>query len=353
VFAAVSLASALLLAVVTPGWTRPVEEEPVNPRPGPVSRAGQQGWRQQQAEMVTGDGEVLPAWVVLPARPVGPLVPGVVLVTGAGPASRDRMLQQAQTLAEVGVASISYAKRKTGYSAVSRDFDQLADDALRAAEVLADAPGVDPTDVGLLGFSEGGWVVPVAARRAPDRVAFVVLASAPVVTPLEQAAWLVDRRMFGAPDWMRRVPAVALASGRGLIGYLDADVRPALAEVAVPVYAVWGAEDDVVPVSAALRRVDASVAGPVTAVLVPGVGHGLPIGAGWLGGVADWIRSPATGSTVTGVEPVSTTGVATTPRTSWINQPIWSILVAAALAVVVLRRPQRRDSCGMKIHPAR
>ena len=91
--------------------------------------------------------------------------PGVVLVHGAGHGSRESLIEMGRALASAGLAVIIYDKRRTGYSVLARDYAVLAQDAIRAADVLATAPGVDPDRIGI-GFSEGGSVAPTARRRS-------------------------------------------------------------------------------------------------------------------------------------------------------------------------------------------
>lgn len=183
-FGGASVASLVLLAQLTPGWRAPPEEPALTPQPAPpASAAPALAWTEEPATVRLSDGRRSAAWVLRP-RHDGAKVPGVVLVAGAGTHGRDAMLAQARALAAAGIASISYAKRTPGYSAVSRDYPQLAADAIAASEALAGTPGVDPGRIGLLGFSEGGWVAPVAIQQAPTRFAFLVLVSAPGINQL-------------------------------------------------------------------------------------------------------------------------------------------------------------------------
>ena len=58
--------------------------------------------------------------------------------------------------------------------------------------------------------------------------------------------------------------ATVLASGRALINYLGFDVRSTLATLDLPVYAIWGAADPVVPINVAVRRLTDASPCPVT-----------------------------------------------------------------------------------------
>ena len=167
-FGGMSVAILIVASQLTPGW-RPSEMQPAI---GPG--AGESGPRRETYEVeqttaaITVDGSAnLAAWILQPAvssaaRPV----PGVVLVHGAGRGSRESLIEMGRALASAGVAVIIYDKRTTGYSVLTRDYAVLAQDAIRAADVLAKAPVVDRNRIGILGFSEGGWVAPMAVRAA-------------------------------------------------------------------------------------------------------------------------------------------------------------------------------------------
>jgi dipeptidyl aminopeptidase/acylaminoacyl peptidase len=59
---------------------------------------------------------------------------------------------------------------------------ELAEDALDAVDLLVEEALVDPARVGLVGFSQGGWIAPLAANRSTN-VSFVVTVSGSVATP--------------------------------------------------------------------------------------------------------------------------------------------------------------------------
>jgi hypothetical protein len=114
-------------------------------------------------------------------------VPAVVMIHGSGPATRDALWPWADMYARAGIAVLIHDKRGTGASTGSwwaATFEDLADDAAAAIRTLQQRPEIDPRRVGLHGMSQGGWIAPLAARRAPD-VAFVIAESAPAMTPVE------------------------------------------------------------------------------------------------------------------------------------------------------------------------
>jgi alpha-beta hydrolase superfamily lysophospholipase len=273
----------------------------------------------------------------------------LVLVHGAGRGSRESLVETAQALAAAGTAVIIYDKRTAGYSVLARDFAVLAEDAIHAADVLANAPGVDPQRIGILGFSEGGWVAPTAVQAAPQRFVFLVLASAPIVTPLEQSSWIVDQKLTAAPPAIGRMAATVLASGRDLINYLDFDVRSSLARLDLPIYGIWGADDPIVPINVAVHRLTDAARSPVTIRILPGAGHQLRTGTGWEADLADWIVSAANLDTddITGVEPASAAGVGGLPASLWYLNPILHIILSAGVAILVFVMRSRKHRGGI------
>ena len=345
--------SAALLAVTSqlaPGWRPAGIETPLNPRPAdPAARRQVHEVRQTSAEITVEGGPNLAAWIVQPRESSeARAMPGLVLVHGAGRGGRDSMIATAHAFAAAGTAVIIYDKRTAGYSVLARDYAVLAKDAIRAAQVLADAPGVDPRRIGILGFSEGGWVAPLAVQAAPQRFAFLVLASAPIVTPLEQSLWIVDEKLAGAPQAMRRTAAAALASGRTLINYVGFDVRSTLATLDLPVYAIWGADDPIVPINVAVRRLTDAAPYPVTVRILRSAEHQLSPESGWEVDLANWIASPPNLEVddITGVEPASAAGVGSLPGSRWYLNPILHTVVSAGVAIMIFVMTSRKPRGG-------
>jgi pimeloyl-ACP methyl ester carboxylesterase len=125
----------------------------------------------------------LAATLTVPAGK-GPF-PAAVLITGSGAQNRDEelfghkpFLVLADALTRAGIAVLRADDRGVGGSSgtvsgsTTSDF---ADDALAAMRFLKSRAEIDPARVGLIGHSEGGIVGPLAAARAPEDVAFVVL----------------------------------------------------------------------------------------------------------------------------------------------------------------------------------
>lgn len=116
----------------------------------------------------------------------------VVLVFGSGQDSAVTYNYVQHLLPLYDVAVFVYDKRGTGRSngRFTVDFSELADDALAAvayARKLLDMPGVP---VGLMGESQGGWIAPLAAVRAPAD--FVVVSYGLAISPLDEDRYEVS-----------------------------------------------------------------------------------------------------------------------------------------------------------------
>lgn len=133
-------------------------------------------------------GAMLAGSLFLPEG-VGPF-PTVIWVHGSGP--RERLAYGALHVEDFirrGIAVYSYDKRGVGESGGACcpvHFDLLARDVLANVEALRALSAVDAERIGLLGVSQAGWVVPIAASRDP-RLAFAIVLSGPAVSVGEES----------------------------------------------------------------------------------------------------------------------------------------------------------------------
>ena len=119
--------------------------------------------------------------------------PAIILVHGSGPQNRESMVPFARFLVRHGIALLGYDKRGVGSSTGdwnTASFDDLTGDVVAAFEYLQTRPDIDASQIGLLGVSQAGWIMPLAAVRAPD-LAFLISISGPGIpaseTTIDQA----------------------------------------------------------------------------------------------------------------------------------------------------------------------
>src|SRR5437762_4600118 len=143
------------------------------------------------------DGVKLAGRLVLPKG--NERVPIAVLVHGAEHESaRDSYALQRLLPAE-NVGVFVYDKRGTGASKgkYTQDFDTLADDAVAAMREAKRIAGARCTRIGYQGGSQGGWVAPLAATRAPVDFVIVSFGLAVSVIDEDQQEVALEMRLKG------------------------------------------------------------------------------------------------------------------------------------------------------------
>jgi pimeloyl-ACP methyl ester carboxylesterase len=225
------------------------------------------------------------------------------------------------------------------------DLAGLADDLLPILSTLAADSSVDPERIGLWGLSQGGWVALIAAEKT-SLVRHVVLLSGPPMSPAEQgdAVVALGMRQKGMDEaaiaealalnrqltqvyrtdsgWDDAATALRAAESkpwfaaaqlgmiprdstywRWLRTILDYDPIPALTRLTIPVLAVYGERDLLVPGPRSKAIVDSlavTARGPRATILVPGAGHQLRAGNGdwseaYWAGLVGWLEKLESG----------------------------------------------------------
>ena len=119
--------------------------------------------------------------------------PAIILVHGSGAENREYMLPWARFLIRRGMAVLGYDKRGVGASTGdwnTASFDDLAGDVVAAFEYLKTRSDIDRTQIGVLGISQAGWIMPLAAVRAKDLAFLISISGAGVPaaeTTIDQA----------------------------------------------------------------------------------------------------------------------------------------------------------------------
>lgn len=216
--------------------------------------------------------------------------PAIVMIHGSGPVTRDVLRPFADHFARNGVAVLLTDKRGSGRSTGQwsrATFDDLAADALAGVQALRARADILPYAVGLHGMSLGGWIAPLAASRSKD-VAFVVVESAPAMTPREHERLRVESQMRAdgmareriaqavafmdqkfevsrtGQGWDRLTDAMRAGAREGWLVYVNPpssleslrwhwehvfsyDPLPVLLQLNVPMLVLYGALDAIVP----------------------------------------------------------------------------------------------------------
>ncbi|WP_080776845.1 alpha/beta hydrolase family protein [Chryseobacterium phocaeense] len=152
----------------------------------------------QSAEFIIQDvkfesqGITLAGSIVEPKKPLA----AVVIVHGSDPVKRE--LEFAKRLAKEGIAVFTYDKRGVGESEGvyvgpsvgtnnidPANLNLLAHDANAAVKTFQTYLKDKKISIGLVGFSQAGWIIPIAASKNPQ-IDFMVLFSCPTITTLEQ-----------------------------------------------------------------------------------------------------------------------------------------------------------------------
>lgn len=210
-------------------------------------------------------GVTLEGTIFIPKHPYA----AIVLVHGSG--QEKRMLRMASLLATNGIAVITYDKRGVGKSGGeyagpevgtnnidSANLNLLALDASAAANTLLAQLPAKHGPLGLMGFSQAGWIIPIAATKNP-KVSFMILFSGPVVTTLEQLRF----QFYTAGNsrfWDEHTEAEArehIHSDPDRYQFAGTDPRDALAKLSIRGLWLYGGKDIQAPVALSIEHLNA------------------------------------------------------------------------------------------------
>ena len=208
----------------------------------------------------TSEGVILAGTLIFPSDPQA----AIVLVHGSG--QEKRMTRFAERLAAHGITVLTYDKRGVGASGGtyagpevgtnnvdSINLSLLAKDASAAVnklhELAVDLP------VGLVGFSQAGWVIPIAATLNPS-VDFMVVFSGPTITSLEQLRFQFHTN--GDPNyWENHSEAEArehIKNDPDRFQFSPTDPKHSLPKLAIPGLWLYGAKDIQVPAQLCIEQ---------------------------------------------------------------------------------------------------
>ncbi|WP_025145987.1 alpha/beta hydrolase family protein [Pedobacter jeongneungensis] len=211
----------------------------------------------------------------------------IVLVHGSG--QEMRMAGMASLLAKNGIAVLTYDKRGVGKSGGvyagpevgtnnidSANLNLLALDASAASNILLAHLPTQHLPLGLMGFSQAGWVIPLAAKKN-HHVNFMILFSGPVVTTLEQLRFQFYTQGKSS-FWETHTEAEArehINTDPDRYQFAGTDPRDALAKLATPGLWIFGGKDIQIPVGLSIEHLNTLKAKgkPYQYQLFPALGH--------------------------------------------------------------------------------
>jgi pimeloyl-ACP methyl ester carboxylesterase len=190
----------------------------------------------------------------------------LVLVHGSG--QEKRMTNMATFLATKGIAVLTYDKRGVGESGGiyagpevgtnnidSANLNLLALDASAACNTLLAHLPSKKYPIGLMGFSQAGWIIPLAAANN-QHIKYMVIFSGPVASTLEQLRFQFYTN-GNSKFWDTHSEAEArehIRSDPDKYKFEPTDPRDALSKLSIPGLWIFGGKDIQAPVGLSIER---------------------------------------------------------------------------------------------------
>jgi uncharacterized protein len=292
----------------------------------------QNEYREEDVKFKKGDDTI--AGILLFPNGSGPF-PAVVFLHGSEAGSRKmpHYRRAAEKLVKAGIAVLITDKRgvgdSTGTYIETPDLRVPAADVVAKVEYLTSRKDINAEQIGLMGWSQGGWVGPLAAMMS-EKIAFVITISGPAVTIQEQVIYQRGQELLDAGLTPQDVEAIAsfrrrlwtyYGTGQGFeemqklweqekgkpwfaravfanqtelekpsalahpqyqfFRNIQYDPEPVLAKMKVPLLAIFGEKDRLIPVSESTEKMQAIFARnghkDVTIKIFPQAGHGIQV----------------------------------------------------------------------------
>lgn len=212
----------------------------------------------------------------------------VVVVHGSG--QETRMTEFAELLANNGISVLTYDKRGVGKSGGvyagpevgtnnvdSLNINLLAKDARAALNKIKNYSNGTP--IGLLGFSQAGWIIPIAANNNP-LVNFMVLFSCPTITSLEQLRFQFYTN-GNTNFWVNHTEEDArnhIKNDSDRYQFISTDPKVALRNISAPSLWLLGEKDIQIPIKLCIEQINTlkSEGKPFEYTLFSNLGHNTP-----------------------------------------------------------------------------
>ena len=225
-------------------------------------------------------GITLTGLLTLPST-TGPY-PAIVVLHGSERGTRNDFGRQQMSafLASQGIAVLTYDKRGVGDSggtyqeaASETNLMLLAQDAVAGVNYLKGRPDIDGNRIGLIGSSQAGWVIPLAAQS--DDVAIFIILSGPVVSVGIEDQYSAYTNDGESPA---RYSSEEISQKLALLSPSGFDPVPVIQTLDQPGLWIWGDQDKSVPVPESRKNLDGIIAqgkDNLTYVILPNADHNL------------------------------------------------------------------------------
>ncbi|KAF2336350.1 alpha/beta hydrolase family protein [Flavobacterium daemonense] len=192
----------------------------------------------------------------------------VVIVHGSG--QEKRMIDFATTLANNGIAVLTYDKRGVGESGGvyagpevgtnNVDFanlNLLSLDASAAVNTLSKSLSNNKTSIGLIGGSQAGWIIPLTAAKN-KKVQFMTIFSGALITVKEQLRFQFytngDKKFWDTHSEEEARKHVFHDPDK--YEFIDTNPKDILAKLSIPGFWIYGGKDIQVPAKLSIEYLD-------------------------------------------------------------------------------------------------
>ena len=216
----------------------------------------------EDVPFTSADGTQLMGRISLPESNI--LVPAFMALHGSEQGTRDNFGNKvmAHFMISRGFAVLNYDKRGVGESegmyqeaASAANLQRHADDAIAGVEYLASRPEIDAKRIGLIGGSQAGWVIPLAASQS-DVISHIVILSGPVESTFQEdvfSSYTNDGDTATNYDDAKITQQLRDLKPGGF------DPIPIIAELKQPGLWLWGSVDKSVPVTFSTENLQALI----------------------------------------------------------------------------------------------
>jgi len=191
-------------------------------------------------------------------------VPAFMMLHGSEPGTRDNFGNKvmAHYMLFRGFAILNYDKRGAGESdgvyqeaASEENLQKQAEDVIAGVKYLASRPEIDAKRIGLIGFSQAGWVIPLAASQS-KAITHIVILSGPVTSTFQED---VFSNYSNDGDTVTNYDDAEITQQLHELKPGGFDPLPVIAKLKQPGLWLWGSVDKSVPVTFSAENLQALI----------------------------------------------------------------------------------------------